>query len=441
MSFLPFSYSSTNSFLNAFERSFETFLQSNSAPAAQGQGFDENDPNSEKSISAILSTVTSTESNLSPFGRSTVGQTNARGPTGPKPSHRRSIGGPLVNIDLTQESVGLALTRRTSQSKSVEETPRAYSCGHCKKTFRKETTLSLHQCVVKDLRAPHFGCSSCGKKFGSKASLDLHRCVSEEPARTRRHSIGPVKTSRTKLTERVEIDVPVTLVTTEIIFQEPTGLALIVGDIIELDPGDITYEEAVIDGVEIERLVTSRSVVTEVIEAQQEVLPDAVKQMALHAGLTLEDLDDIFSHLPEDPEEPVGKHHETGDQEKQEKVEEVEDIEDDRRSVLTLEEAAPVTPISLSSRKLKTGTGSVSLQKFTYFNDSPHTVVDSQDDSDEDWALTKIKCKLCKKVFSSKSQYRKHLKTHSNSKAKKTPTSSGKGPQKCLEKMLTLEEF
>ena len=440
MSFLPFSYSSTNSFLNAFERSFETFLQSNSAPAAQGQGFDENDPNSEKSISAILSTVTSTESNLSPFARATVGQTNARGPVAPKPSGRRSIGGPLVNIDLTQgrphqENVGLDLTRRTYQSKPVEETPRAYTCGHCKKTFRKETTLSLHQCVVKDLKAP-LGCSSCGKKFGSKASLDQHMCVSDEPVRTRRHSIGPVKTSRTKLTERVEIDVPVTLVTTEIIFQEPTGLALIVGDIIELDPGDITYEEAVIDGVEIERLATSRSVVTEVIEAQQEVLPDAVKQMALHAGLTVEDLDDIFSHLPEDPEEVVGKHQETVDQETQEKVEE---IEDDRRNVLTLEESAPVTPISLSSRKLKTGTGSVSLQKFTYFNDSPHTVVDSQDDSDEDWALTKIKCKLCKKVFSSKSQYRKHLKTHS--KAKKTPASSGKGPQKCLEKMLTLEEF
>ena len=90
-----------------------------------------------------------------------------------------------------------------------------------------------------------------------------------------------------------------------------------------------------------------------------------------------------------------------------------------------------------SSRKM--AARSVSLQKFTYFNDTPMTIVGTVDDSDDDdWLATNIKCKPCKKVFSSRSQYRKHLKTHSKAKktVRKDAVSSVKGPQK----VLTLDE-
>ena len=96
------------------------------------------------------------------------------------------------------------------------------------------------------------------------------------------------------------------------------------------------------------------------------------------------------------------------------------------------------TPANDSSAR-KMIARSVSLQKFTYFNDTPHTIVGSADDSDDDdWLATNIKCKPCRKVFTSKSQYRKHLKTHSKGKKvlRKDVIASVKVPQK----VLTLDE-
>ena len=58
----------------------------------------------------------------------------------------------------------------------------------------------------------------------------------------------------------------------------------------------------------------------------------------------------------------------------------------------------------------------VSLNKFTYFNDKAAAVFEGSGDDtdDEDWSEA-IKCRLCKKEFSSKLQLKKHSKIHSNS--------------------------
>ena len=446
MSFLPFSSSPASNFLNAFERSFESFLQSSSSVSPHGQSYNQNDPNSKESISAIISTV---NPNLAfSFGQTPPFVQRSRSYTTNATPTRLSgtLGSPTANIDLTNRNGFQADTMREARKPKTEEevAARSFSCNYCKKSFRKETTFVLHQCPLNNTQTHYSESPRYGKRFMSKQSPNQPRRVSESEElplpKPRRTSTAPsVKTSRPSNTDRVEIEVPVTLVNTEIVFQELTGRALIMGDIIELDPQDISYEEALTDGTQIETLSSSRSVVMEVkLEGPSRCLPDAGEQMAKDSGLSLQELDDIFSQLQEDSQEsrPVKfawqKQETTDAKEKEKKC-----LTEDTR--VTLSESyvglSPRTPANVSAKKRSS---SVSLQKFTYFNDSPQTVVLSEEESDEDWTAKKIKCKPCKKLFPSKTQYRKHLKTHS--KVKKI-VSSSKGPQKCLEKMLTLEEF
>lgn len=311
----------------------------------------------------------------------------------------------------------------------------------------------MHQCI---LRTPSSECGLCGKRFVSIHSLSLHRCVAaseDQTKKTRRSStVSGLKPSRGGESERVEVEVPVTIVNTEIIFQEPSGVALIVGHIIELDPQYETLEDAVVDGTEVETLPAAaqvRYVLADIREeSQQKNLPEARPLMASDAGLSLQDLDDIFSLFAGDSEEdskpdqlPVQR-KETPKKNQEENVKGESLIQSATKGEFssTLDESLSgrKTPANDPSAK-KMIARSMSLRKFTYFNDAPLTIMANEDDSDDDdWLATNIKCKPCRKVFSSRSQYRKHLKTHSKPKkiARRDAVSSAKG----LQKVLTLDE-
>ena len=482
MAYLP-----TNSYLSAFERSFESFLQAtpSTSPSPShipSPSYDQNNPNSQESISAILSTV-----NVTPGSRSLLASPAPVIVRTPQPQHRnrtitlsypsasqttpRNDGAKLRIIRKTQESP-LSLSQpqydgHQVQSldpmslRSVTVTPEAaparkhpFTCSYCLRGFRKETTLSLHQCI---LRTPSSECGFCGKRFVSAQSLSQHRCVAasedqmvKKPRRSSTVSgLKPVG-GGSGGGDRVEIEVPVTIVNTEIIFQEPSGVALIVGNIIELDPQYETLEDAVTDGTQIETLPAQvRYVVADISEeSPQKNLPEARPLMASDAGLSVKDLDDIFSMFAgesgEDskPDQEPVQQKETPRKKPEEEVKGESLIQSATKGEIssTLDESfsGRKTPANNpSARKLIAR--SMSLQKFTYFNDAPLTIVANEDDSDDDdWLATNIKCKPCKKVFSSRKQYRNHLKTHSKPKkiGRKDAISSVKGPQK----VLTLDE-
>ena len=518
MAYLP-----TTSYLSAFERSFESFLQATPAPSpypsagpyVPSPSYDQNNPNSQESISAILSTVNVTPGSASPIllgtpqhlRRTTAypsSQTTPRN-EGAKPRiSRRTEGSPLVFNSPSQAQYGgqaayvpsqttprilkkvqgspLSLSHSQFQGqyggrqdldpmslRTVTATPEAapvparkhpFTCSYCLRGFRKETTLSLHQCIM---RTPSSECGFCGKRFVSIQSLGQHRCgaaASEDHSQTkkmRRSSTAPapvVKASRVSgvsgdRAEMVEIEVPVSLVNTEIIFQEPSGIAIIVGDIIELHPQYETLEDAVVDGTQIETLPAQvRYVLADDIreESPRKSLPEARDQMASDAGLSLQDLNDIFSLFAGDSEER-GQSDKLPRQQKETPVKKPEVTGESLIQSATKGEMSSTLDESFSGRKTPANDSSarkmiarsVSLQKFTYFNDTPLTIVGSADDSDDDdWLATNIKCKPCRKVFTSKSQYRKHLKTHSKGKKvlRKDVIASVKVPQK----VLTLDE-
>ena len=476
MAYLP-----TNSYLSAFERSFESFLQATPSPSPSpsayvpSPSYDQNNPNSPESISAILSTV-----NVTPVLGSTLASPTIVG----TPQHLRRISihpssqttprniaakpriikkipaSPLSQVrgqyEGQQDLDPMSLRTATPEAAPARKHP--FTCSYCLKGFRKETTLSLHQCILRTPSSyPENQCGFCGKRFVSVQSLSQHRCVagaSEDiTKKSRRSSTVPVlKPSRPSVSgERVEIEVPVTIVDTEIIFQEPSGIALIVGHIIELHPQYETLEDAVIDGTQIETLPSQvRYVLAEIRqESPQKSLPEARDQMASDAGLSLKELDDIFSLFAGDCKEdskpdPLPEQQKETPKKKLEKEVKGESLiqsatKGEMSSTLDESFSGRNTPANDPSAR-KMIARSVSLQKFTYFNDTPLTIVGSEDDSDDDdWLATNIKCKPCRKVFSSRSQYRKHLKTHSKAKkiVRKDSISSGKVPQK----VLTLDEY
>ena len=477
MAYLP-----TTSYLSAFERSFESFLQATPSASVSPSpspshipslSYDQSNPNSQESISAILSTVNVTpgfRSNLaSPVLMRTpqhLRRTTTFPPTsqttprndGAKPRVIQIRESPLSNPSQgqydghqVQDLDPMSLRNLTPEVAPARKHP--FTCSYCLRGFRKETTLSMHQCI---LRTPSSECGLCGKRFVSIHSLSLHRCVAaseDQTKKTRRSStVSGLKPSRGGESERVEVEVPVTIVNTEIIFQEPSGVALIVGHIIELDPQYETLEDAVVDGTEVETLPTAaqvRYVLADIREeSQQKNLPEARPLMASDAGLSLQDLDDIFSLFAGDSEEdskpdqlPVQR-KETPKKNQEENVKGESLIQSATKGEFssTLDESLSgrKTPANDPSAK-KMIARSMSLRKFTYFNDAPLTIMANEDDSDDDdWLATNIKCKPCRKVFSSRSQYRKHLKTHSKPKkiARRDAVSSAKG----LQKVLTLDE-
>ena len=471
MAYLP-----TNSYLSAFERSFESFLQATPSPSlpayVPSPSYDQNNPNSPESISAILSTVNvtpgSTLASTNIVGtprhlRRTTShpssQTTPRNDEAKQRIYKKIVSSPLSQAQGRgqyegQQDLDPMSSLRTATPEAAPARKHPFTCSYCLKGFRKETTLSLHQCI---LRTPSSQCGFCGKRFVSIQSLSQHRCVaaaSEDlTKKSRRSSTTPVlKPSRPSVSgDRVEIEVPVTITDTEIIFQEPSGVALIVGHIIELHPHYETLEDAVIDGTQIETLPSQvRYVLADIKEeSPQKSLPEVRDQMASDAGLSLKELDDIFSLFAGDckedskPDQLPEQQEETPKKNKLENEVKGESLiqsatKGEMSSTLDESFSGRNTPANDPSAR-KMIARSVSLQKFTYFNDAPLTIVGNDDDSeDDDWLATNIKCKPCRKVFSSRSQYRKHLKTHSKAKkiVRKDSMSSGKVPQK----VLTLDE-
>lgn len=479
-------------FLNAFERSFESFLNSPGAEKSSNKPINDAVPDrgSAEEISAILSDVANAHSNSSlsnPLSLRGIQKQHHQEPRGSvqhryqhQPNQPTSNQQQKVDTNLSKPKVRARPVRSSVDEDDDDEIPPLkpsrnpintdsserrfrcnscpksfkqnshlkeheithsgvfpFNCETCNKGFRRESSLLFHRCYTTftsvsspadNKPAKNFKCDVCDRNYASKQSLQLHRCSGKDPViRSNIH--------HEELLDNVYIDVPVEIISSDIVFEDEDGKASITGDIFHLNDEEITLEEASAEGWQVEHVSSnddtgdidesSRPVVTPVEE-----LPCGLTLLSQDSGVSMDDIMKLIEEFEEETPIPL----------KFPWQEEVDvnttdglltnvtntSDDDDDASKPTLEEIPnEIKTPAVSKESVK----KVSLNSFTYFNDKAGAVaVGSGDDtSDEDWSeANHIKCNYCKKDFKSKLLLRKHSKTHTATGSTGSTSNPGK---------------
>ena len=465
-------------FLNAFERSFESFLNS---PGAENKPINDSVPDrgSAEEISAILSDVANAHSNSSlsnPLSLSGVQkqpqQQNLRGSVQHRYQHQphQSTSNQHQKVDTNQHKLRARPVRSSVDDDDDDEIPplkpsrnpintdsserrfRCNSCpksfkqsGHlkehqithsgvfpfncetCNKGFRRESSLLFHRCYTTftsvsspahNKPAKNFNCDVCERNYSSKQGLQLHRCSGKDPViRSNIH--------QEELLDNVYIDVPVEVISSDIVFDDDDGKASITGDIFHLNDEEITLEEASAEGCQVEQVSSNegtgdndddcdRPVVSPIEE-----LPCGLTLLSQDSGVSMDDIMKLIEEFEEETPIPVKFPWQEDVNTTDGLLTNVTDTsDDDDASKPTLEEIP--NEIKTPTVSKESIAKKVSMNNFTYFNDKAGAVaVGSGDDtSDEDWSeANNIKCNYCKKDFKSRLLLRKHSKTHTGSAA------------------------
>merc|ERR1712126_276235 len=315
-----------------------------------------------------------------------------------------------------------------------------YNCDQCKKGFRRENALQSHKCLnnpsssssvntSSETKSPKtFRCDECNKIYTTKQGFQIHKCYKNESSSrnvSKKTQSKEKDVEEEEFMENVQIDVPVIVASSDIQFLHD-GSAVIYGDILNYDlDDDFTVEDACNDGWIVETVEDDDICIGEEDKVNElESLPCVIETLATDTGIKFEDLRQLFEFMATKIDDNKGKcllpwqdqPVKKGDGGNETLLIESKDLIHPGLKPLsssTLEEHPSLTKEKSIEPKVDRR---VSLNNFTYFNDKAAAVFEGSGDDtdDEDWSEA-IKCRLCKKHFSSKLQLKKHSKLHSNS--------------------------
>ena len=315
-----------------------------------------------------------------------------------------------------------------------------FNCDHCKKGFRRENALQSHKCLNDpssnlntSLSEPKpsktFKCDECNKIYATKQGLQIHKCCKNESS----SRIGSKKTQSNEkvddddedFVENVHIEVPVILASSDIQFLDD-GCAVITGDVINYELDDITVEDAGFDGWILETVNDEEICIREDSNVKSsdegESLPCYLEIVASDTGIKIDEVRKLFEYLATQSNQKEKYLFPWQDQPAIKADQPNETLLTESKDLIhpglkppnysTLDELPSLT----KSRSVEAKADRrVSLTNFTYFNDKAAAIFEGSGDDtdDEDWSES-VKCKQCKKEFSSKLQLKKHSKIHSN---------------------------
>ena len=502
-----------SSFLNAFERSFESFLNNKVDPPASVPGpSPSNDQGSAAGISAILadSSIGSqriqnpllsyqSSSNRKQNQENFVGYRKVQGPKFPSKTltlsktKTYSSNPRIVEDNIKEASKPTQVSYQDDESTEAvnnllkaeagELTPEPerrfacstcpktfrsrghlkehemihtgdfpFNCENCSKGFRREAALLVHKCngaatpgdtsinvnTASDFRGQKvYKCEQCERSYASKQYFQVHKCTKGNESVTRQSrslvNEAAVKSARTKAKkendddknlENVHIDIPVTVLSSEIVFRGDDNCAYIEGDIIDVDIEDITLEEAIIEGYQVETLSEHSNTVTleEIImkPVPNSSLPCGLELMSLSSGIDVDEIIKVIEFYTDNdqsveptqfPWQTVSKDHSKNNNEDGElkEMQENQLLLEEKESSGKLSNTLEELPSVIKSKS--TDKPNVSLNKFTYFNDKSIAYGSGDDSDDEDWSEMSEKVK---RKPTSKSQSKKPNRNQPN---------------------------
>ena len=436
-----------SSFLNAFERSFESFLNNTVEKPSSIPNSSSLDHGSAAGISAILNDSSlenqkiqnplltqQTQSNITKKNSQEAIVRN-RKVQGPKPkllpktltlSMTKTYNSNQITVeekikeaqrptlvsyqdDESTEAVN-NLLKAVGGVLSPERDPKTpKSRGHLQAS--SETSLNTNTSVFRGQKV--YKCDQCERSYASKQYFQVHKCTKGSESDTRQSKVlvneaNHVKSARGKVKkdddqkylENVHIDVPVTILSSEIVFRGNDNFAYIEGDIIDLDVEEITLEEAIIDGYQVETLSEHSNTVTIEGNIAKQVpnssLPCALELISLSSGIDIDEIKKIIEvHSDDESVEPCKFPWQADLKEETSKLKLENQLlprrnESGGKLSNTLEELPSVIR---SKSTEKPSNLNVSLNKFTYFNDTSIAYGSEDDSDDEDWSEMSEKAK------------------------------------------------
>ena len=313
-----------------------------------------------------------------------------------------------------------------------------FNCESCVKVFRREDALLAHKCLGTSINSSKlkfrgkkvYKCDKCERSYTTKQNFHQHKCSAASVSATNNskshinindNEIIP-KSNRRKVNmdedqESVYIDVPVRVTSSEIVFQGDNHYALIMGDIIDLDVEDLTLDEAIIEGYQVETvpdhsntIIIEDTNVKNVPYSALPALPCAMEMISLSSGIDVDELRKLVEFHAEDeivepctfPWQDATKALIVGSKKDQQSLLEggenkllKEENESSANLVNTLEELPSVIrPKSSEMQKNK----NCSMNKYIYFNDTSLAYESGDDSDDKDWSemTEKVKRKSSK---------------------------------------------
>ena len=269
----------------------------------------------------------------------------------------------------------------------------------------------------------------------------MHKCTKGNESVTRQQSKSLVnvetniKSTKSKVKkenddekylENVYMDVPVSVLSSEVIFRGDDNCAYIVGDIIDVDVEDITLEEAIIEGYQVETLSDHSNAVT--IEGipmkpvPNTSLPCGLEFISLSSGIDVDEISRIIEFYSDDQsvETYLFPWQMANDPQKVNKDEiQMENkllLEDNESGAGKLSNTLEELPSVFRSKSTYQPSNlNVSLNKFTYFNDTSIAYGSGDDSDDSDWSemSEKVKRKATSKSLSKKPSRNQSSLSHS----------------------------
>jgi len=436
-----------SSFLNAFERSFESFLNNTVEKPSSIPNSSSLDHGSAAGISAILNDSSlenqkiqnpllthQTQSNITKKNSQEAIVRN-RKVQGPKPkllsktltlSKTKTYNSNQITVeekikeaqrptlvsyqdDESTEAVNNLLKAEGGVLSPERDPKTPKSRGHLQAS--SDTSLNTNTSVFRGQKV--YKCDQCERSYASKQYFQVHKCTKGSEPDTRQSKVlvneaNHVKSARGKVKkdddqkylENVHIDVPVTILSSEIVFRGNDNFAYIEGDIIDLDVEEITLEEAIIDGYQVETLSEHSNTVTIEGNIAKQVpnssLPCALELISLSSGIDIDEIKKIIEVHSDDESVVPRKFPWQADLKEETSKLKLENQLLPRRNESggklsnTLEE---LPSVNRSKSTEKPSNLNVSLNKFTYFNDTSIAYGSGDDSDDEDWSEMSEKAK------------------------------------------------
>ena len=332
-----------------------------------------------------------------------------------------------------------------------------FHCENCSKGFRREASLLTHKCNglvnssesffnanTSDFRGQKvYKCEQCERSYASKQYFQVHKCTKGNESVTRQQSKSLVNVETNinstkskvkkdnddeKYLENVYIDVPVTVLSSKIIFRGDDNCAVIEGDIIDVDVEDITLEEAVIEGYQVETLSDHSNAVT--IEGitmkpvPNSSLPCGLELMSLSSGIDVDEISRVIEFYSDDqsvetclfPWQMILKDDPKKVNYDEKQMESKLLLEENEPGAGKLSNTLDELPSVFRSKSTDQPSNlNVSLNKFTYFNDTSIAYGSEDDADDSDWSemSEKVKRKATSKSLSKKPSRNQSYLSHS----------------------------
>lgn len=330
-----------------------------------------------------------------------------------------------------------------------------FHCENCSKGFRREASLLTHKCNgtvtsressfnanTSDFRGQKvYKCEQCDRSYASKQYFQVHKCTKGNESVTRQQSKSLVnvetniKSTKSKVKkenddekylENVFMDVPVSVLSSEIIFRGDDNCAYIVGDVIDVDVEDITLEEAIIEGYQVETLSDLSNAVTIEGITMKPVpntsLPCGLELISLSSGIDVDEISRIIEFYSDDqsvetclfPWQMANDPQKVNKDEKQ--MENKLLLEDNESCAGKLSNTLEELPSVVRSKSTDQPSNlNVSLNKFTYFNETSIAYGSGDDSDDSDWSemSEKVKRKAISKSLSKKPSRNQSSLSHS----------------------------